>query len=74
MRGWGGSWSWALNSALDFNTEAESIQTGTKTSMREQSSPRKSKSFKWSLTYDMWGFGERKMSVKHRLPQDVRGS
>lgn len=31
--------------------------------MRQKGSPKKSKNFKWNLTYDMWGFGVRKMSV-----------
>lgn len=38
--------------------------------MREQGSSSKSKNVKWSLMYDIWGFGVRKMSVSkdvHRI-------
>ena len=41
----------------------KAFKTGIKTRMREQGSPRKCKSFRWSLTCDMWGFGGRRMSV-----------
>lgn len=35
----------------------------TKTSVKEQGSSRKNKNCGWSLTYDILGFGVRKMSV-----------
>lgn len=52
-----------------------SFKMATKTSMREQGSTRKSKNFRWSLAYDILGFGERKMSVATdclRISEDLK--
>ena len=51
----------------------KAFKTGIKTRMREQGSPRKSKSFKWSLTHNMWGFWSKKNECNHRLSRDFRG-
>lgn len=74
VRGWGGSWSWALNTALDFNTEAESIQDRNKNKHERTGQPKEKQEFQ--VEFDLWyvGIWRKKNECKHRLPQDVRGS
>lgn len=51
------------------------FKMATKASVREQGSTRKSKNFRWSLTYDILRFGVRKMSVAIdclRISEDLR--
>lgn len=68
------SQSWALNSALDFNREAESIQDGNKSKCERIGQHKEKQEFQ--VEFDLWyiEIWSEKNECSHRLPQNFRGS